>query len=148
MGSRKDPAMSDPDLVFLSATAALTKFRRKELSPVELLDALIQHIESTDVTLNAVCDRRYDEARIEAAASAARYVGKGGEPRELDGLPLAAKEEHPMAGRSYSMGSLIYREAIADETHPIIERAQAAGATVTTLSRCLIHPRYHSPATQ
>ena len=122
--------MSDLDLVFLSATEALTRFRRKELSPVELLDALIERIESVDGQLNAVCDRRYDEARAEALESAARYAGKGNAPRPLEGLAVAAKEEHPMSGRSYSMGSLIYKDLIADETHPIIERIQAAGGIV------------------
>jgi aspartyl-tRNA(Asn)/glutamyl-tRNA(Gln) amidotransferase subunit A len=77
-----------------------------------------------------VCDRRYDEALAEARASADRYAGTGGAPRPLDGLPVAAKEEHPMAGRSYSMGSLIYQDLVADETHPIIERIQAAGGIV------------------
>ncbi len=122
--------MADTDLPFLSAVEALAKFRSKELSPVELLDALIERIESTEGQINAVCDRRYDEARAEAAGSASRYAGKGDSARALEGLPVAAKEEHPMTGRSYSMGSLIYKDLIADQTHPIIQRVQAAGGIV------------------
>ncbi len=122
--------MTDTDLPFLSAVEALAKFRSKELSPVELLDALIERIESSEEQINAVCDRRYDEARAEAIESASRYAGNGNSARALEGLPVAAKEEHPMIGRSYSMGSLIYKDLVADKTHPIIERVQAAGGIV------------------
>ena len=118
------------ELAYLSATEALARFRSKELSPVELLDALIERIEDVDQEINPVCDRRYVEGRAEAKVSEARYAGKGDAPRALEGVPVAAKEEHPMAGRSYSMGSLIYKDLVADETHPIIERILAAGGII------------------
>ena len=71
--------------------------RDKSLSPVEYLEALIERIERLEPTLNAVADRRYDEARVEAAGAAQRYAN--GTARALDGVPVAAKEEHPMVGR-------------------------------------------------
>ena len=122
--------MTDTDPCFLPANEALTLFQTKELSPVELLDALIQRIESTEPTINAVCDRRYDEARAEAAASATRYAGSGDPPRPLDGIPVAAKEEQPMVGRVNSYGSLAYADHIATETHPMLQRIQAAGGII------------------
>ena len=121
--------MPDLDLAYLSATDALSMFRARTLSPVELLDALIDRIESVDVTINAVVDRRYDEARVEAKASADRYAG-GGEPLPLDGLPVAAKEEHPMAGRSWRQGSHVLADVVAEVDHPIIERIPRAGGIV------------------
>jgi Asp-tRNA(Asn)/Glu-tRNA(Gln) amidotransferase A subunit family amidase len=121
--------MPDLELAYLSATDALSMFRAGTLSPVELLDALIDRIESVDGTINAVVDRRYDEARVEAKASADRYAG-GGEPLPLDGLPVAAKEEHPMAGRSWRQGSHVLADVVADVDHPIIERITNAGGIV------------------
>ena len=122
--------MTDTDLCFLSATEALTRFRSKELSPVELLDAVIERIEATEPALNAVCDRRYEQARAEAEASAARYAGTGDGPRPLEGLPVAAKEEQPMIGRVNSYCSLPYADQIASETHPMLERIQASGGII------------------
>ena len=64
-----------PDLPYLSAHETLALFRSRELSPVEHLDALIEHIERHDRVLNTVVDRRYDEARAEAEHAAGRYAG-------------------------------------------------------------------------
>jgi aspartyl-tRNA(Asn)/glutamyl-tRNA(Gln) amidotransferase subunit A len=122
--------MTDHDLLDLSASSALELFRSKRLSPVELLDALIDRIEEVEPAVNAVCDRRYDEARVEASAAADRYAGKGDAPRELEGVPVAVKEEQPMAGRVNSLGSLVYATNVATTTHPMVERIQAAGGIV------------------
>ena len=118
------------DLPYLGAGEALSLFRTRELSPVEYLDALIERIEASEPTINAVADRRYDEARAEAEASAARYLGRGDSPRALEGLPVAAKEEHPMIGRSWTQGSLTLVDEVAQIDHPIIERIQEAGGII------------------
>ncbi len=120
--------MADDDIAYLSAADTLAAFRSKVLNPVEHLDALIERIERLEPTINAVADRRYDEARAEAAVSAARYAA--GTARPLEGLPVAAKEEHPMAGRSWKQGSLTLADEVAPYDHPIIERIQAAGGII------------------
>jgi aspartyl-tRNA(Asn)/glutamyl-tRNA(Gln) amidotransferase subunit A len=119
-----------PDLPYLSASDTLDLFRSRELSPVEHLDAMIGQIETHDPVLNAVVDRRYDEARSEAEAAALRYLGKGDAPRPLEGLCIAAKEEQPMLGRLWQQGSIAFQEEIATYDHPIIERIQAAGGVI------------------
>lgn len=120
--------MATTDLAYLSALDALAAFRDGTLSPVDYLEALIERIERLEPTLNAVAERRYSEAREEAARSAARY--KDGTARPLEGLPVAAKEEHPMSGRSWSQGSLVLAGEVAPFDHPIIERIQAAGGII------------------
>jgi aspartyl-tRNA(Asn)/glutamyl-tRNA(Gln) amidotransferase subunit A len=118
------------ELSYLSAYDTLDLFRRGELSPIEHLDALIAQVEAHDDVLNAVVDRRYDEARSEAREAAQRYAGKGDAPRPLEGLCVAAKEEHPMAGRSSQHGSLVFVDEVAKYDHPIIERVQNAGGII------------------
>ena len=81
------------DLHYLPATEAIRRFRTRELSPVELLDAVIARAEAVEPTINAFAHTRYEEARAEAKAAEARYAGKGGEPRPLEGIPLAIKDE-------------------------------------------------------
>jgi aspartyl-tRNA(Asn)/glutamyl-tRNA(Gln) amidotransferase subunit A len=119
-----------PELHYESAYDVLEMFRNRELSPMEYLECLIERIETHDPAINAVVDRRYDEARAEARASEQRYLGKGDAPRPLDGLCVAAKEEHPMAGRSWRQGSLAFADEVAKYDHPIIERIQAAGGVI------------------
>lgn len=116
------------DTIYLSAAELLEAFRNRSLSPVEHLEAVIAHVESIDPVLNAVVDRRYDEARLEAKAAADRYAH--GTPLPLDGVPVAAKEEQPMRGRSWQQGSFVYETFVADLDHPIIERIQAAGGII------------------
>ena len=120
--------MSDLDAVYLSATELLAAFNAKELSPVEYLEVVIDRVEQMEPTINCVADRRYEEARAEAKESAARYAR--GEARAIDGVPVAAKEEHPMKGRAWTQGSLSLTDEVADIDHPIIERIQAAGGII------------------
>ena len=137
--------MADSGLAYLSAVDALAAMRSKALSPVEYLDALIDRIERLEPTLNAVADRRYDEARAEAKEAADRYAH--GAARALEGLPVAAKEEHPMAGRVWSQGSLVLAAEIAPLDHPIIERIQDAGGVIhirTTTPEFCCAPYCHS----
>ena len=123
------------DVTALGAVETLQLFRAKQLSPMEALTALIDQVERYEPTINAVIDRRYDEAIEEARASTQRYAE--GRELALDGLAVAAKEEHPMRGRLWQQGSFTLRDEVADVDHPIIERIQQAGA--------IIHVRTSTP---
>ncbi len=117
------------DLHYLSATDALAKFRSKELSPVELLRAVIARAEAVEPAINAFAERRFDEALDAAKAAEARYAA--GEPSgPLDGLPVAVKEEAPIAGQRNTLGSLPLRDAVATETAAFVQRILDAGGIV------------------
>lgn len=118
------------DIPFLTAIETLELYRRREVSPVEVIDALITHIEACEPAFNAVADRRYDEARAEARLAERRWLGLDGGPRALEGVAVAAKEEEPMAGRSWTQGSLTLAGHVADFDHPVIERIQNAGGII------------------
>jgi Asp-tRNA(Asn)/Glu-tRNA(Gln) amidotransferase A subunit family amidase len=112
----------------LSATDALTAMRAKELSPVELLASVRRRADAVEPTVNALCERRTDEADAAAVDSADRYA-RGEDIRALEGLPVALKEEVPVRGWRMRYGSLAVDE-IATETAPIAERIFDAGAVV------------------
>ncbi|MGN6679737.1 MAG: hypothetical protein ACTHKL_18390 [Streptosporangiaceae bacterium] len=65
------------DLHYLSAVDALAKFRNKELSPVELLEAVIARAEVVEPAINAFAESRFDEALKAAKAAEARYASGG-----------------------------------------------------------------------
>ncbi|MEU5218716.1 amidase [Streptomyces sp. NPDC020807] len=123
--------MTDPgDLAYMPASEALARFRDRSLSPVELMTAVIERAEAVESKVNALAERTFEEALAAARAAEARYAGKGEAPRALEGLAVATKEEQPIAGRSATDGSLAFRDEIAEETHPVVDRVQAAGGIV------------------
>jgi len=119
-----------PELPYLQARELLDLFRSRELSPVEHLDSLIEQIDKHDPAINAVVDRRYDEARAEARQAEQRYLGTAEAPRPLEGVCVAAKEEQPMVGRSWRQGSRALIDEVAEYDHPVIERIQQAGGII------------------
>lgn len=116
------------DIAQLDAASTLQMYRTRQLSPSEVIAALIDHVEQHEPAINAVADRRYEEAVAEARASTERYAN--GTARPLEGVAVAAKEEHPMRGRLWQQGSQTLRDEIADVDHPIIERIQQAGGII------------------
>ncbi|MFQ6332100.1 amidase [Nocardia sp. CWNU-33] len=130
------------DLAYLSATDAQRLFTARELSPVELMNAVIERTEKVEPTVNAFTERLFEQALTQAVHAADRYLGKNGlTPRPLEGVPIAAKEKHAIAGRTLTDGSLANAGTIATENAPIIERIQYAGgiihARTTTPELCL-----------
>src|SRR5262245_21404877 len=118
------------ELYALSATEALRRFRARELSPVELLEAVIARAEEVEPTVNALCHTFYDDARAQAREAEARYAGRGEAPRALEGIPLAIKEEEAVEGQPWTQGSLIYKDLVADYSSAFTRRHLEAGAIV------------------
>jgi amidase len=129
---------SEP-LHYMAATEALAAFRARELSPVELLDAVIARAEAVEPTVNALCHTYFDEARDQARAAEARYAGRGEPPRALEGLPVAVKAEEAIEGQPWSQGSLIHRVVVAPHTSEFARRHLDAGAIVHARST---HPEF------
>ena len=125
------------DLHYLTASEALALFRARELSPVELMQATIDRIEAVDGEVNALPVRFFDEALEGARRAEARYAGRGGRPRSLEGLPVAVKDEVEVAGQPCTEGSLILKDNIAEHTAACIQRIIDAGG--------IIHARSATP---
>jgi Asp-tRNA(Asn)/Glu-tRNA(Gln) amidotransferase A subunit family amidase len=118
------------DLHEIGAAEALRSFRDRSLSPVELMEAVIARAERVEPHINAFAVTYYDEALEAARLAEARYVGSGPRPRALEGLPVATKEETPIAGRTLEYGSLAFKGHVATKTAPVAARILAAGGIV------------------
>jgi Asp-tRNA(Asn)/Glu-tRNA(Gln) amidotransferase A subunit family amidase len=121
--------MSHDDLCYLSATEALALFRKKKLSPVELMTAVIDRAEATKDKINAFTYTHYDEALALAKKAEARYA-KGKKTGPLEGLPVAVKDESYIAGKPTSNASLVLKDFVAEKTSPNNQRIMAAGGIV------------------
>jgi aspartyl-tRNA(Asn)/glutamyl-tRNA(Gln) amidotransferase subunit A len=124
-----------PALHTLSAVEALNLFRSRDLSPVEYLEDLIARNDAVGGAVNAFTDTYFDEALDQARVAAQVYAG--GEPRPLEGLPIAVKDEADVAGKRTTNGSLLWVDRVAERDEPMIERIRAAGG--------IIHARTATP---
>ena len=84
-------AASNPLANTSSAAALARMIRKKELSPVEVMDAAIARIESHNSKINALIILHLDEAR-ETAKKAESAVMKGIDLGPLHGIPVAMKD--------------------------------------------------------
>jgi amidase len=137
--------MDKRDLCYLSVRGALDLFSGRKLSPVELLKALLERIESVNPSINAVADCYFEEALVKAREAETRWLNGAGRP--LEGIPVAVKDAQHVAGRRTTYGSPVYRDNIAQQSDPMIERLLAAGAIIhvrTTVSEFCISGVCHS----
>ena len=117
------------ELHYLDATTALRLFRTRELSPVELMDAVIARTEAVNGEVNALTETLFDEARAAAREAASKYA-RGRDLTPLLGLPVATKEKHGLKGRTLSQGLVAKKDQLAPEDHPVISRIRNAGGIV------------------
>lgn len=121
-------ASIDLDLCYMTATEAIAKFEARELSPVELMKAVIARSETVNPKINALTYTFYDRAIEQARAAESAYGKADGRPRPLEGVPVAIKDFHPVKGEITSFGSKIYANFRPENTAPTIERLFEAGA--------------------
>jgi amidase len=121
--------MRDDDLCYLSATEAVALFKRKKLSPVELMSAVIARAEAVQKKINAFTFTHFDEAMALARKAEARYA-RGARTGALEGLPVGIKDESYIAGKPTSNGSLIMKTYVPDQTSPVNARIIRAGGIV------------------
>jgi amidase len=120
--------MADLELCYLPATEAIARFKARTLSPVELMKAVIERAEKVEKKINAFPLKFYDRALEQAKKAEAKYAKTDGRTRPLEGLPVAIKDEALIKGERVTFGSLIYKDFVAEETNPSIDRLLRAGA--------------------
>jgi aspartyl-tRNA(Asn)/glutamyl-tRNA(Gln) amidotransferase subunit A len=117
------------DVCYLSAIELRERYRRRELSPLEVTGLILERIGKLNPSLNAFLTVTVERA-LEDARAAERAYGGEGEPGPLAGIPISIKDLTPTAGIRTTMGSLLYQDWIPDEDGPFVERVNAAGAVM------------------
>ncbi|HJS86786.1 MAG TPA: amidase family protein [Acetobacteraceae bacterium] len=108
----------------LSATEAVDKLRRGEVSPLEMVEAAAERIEAVEPKVNALPIRFLDAAREQAKA----FRGAGEHPGWLAGLPIAVKDYNDVAGQLTTNGSPIYASNTAAADDRTVATLRASGA--------------------
>jgi len=101
--------------------------RRREISPVELTQFVLERIERIQPVLNPFITITDDSARIQAK-QAEREIAKGHYRGRLHGIPISLKDLFYTRGIRTTAGSRILRNFIPKENAPAAERLFEAGA--------------------
>src|ERR1700759_1394041 len=94
----------------ISATEAVDRLRRGEVSPLDMVDAAGERIAAVEPKGNALPIRFVDVAREQAKAF---RRGADDPPGWLAGLPIAVKDHNDVAAQRTTNGSPIYANNIA-----------------------------------
>jgi Asp-tRNA(Asn)/Glu-tRNA(Gln) amidotransferase A subunit family amidase len=116
------------DVCDLSATELAAALRRRELTPLDALDAVLERADAITDEVNPYALRLDERARAAATASGEVLARGAGGP--LTGVPLTVKDSHYIAGVPTMHASLAVEPYVPAETVVAVERLEAAGAVV------------------
>ncbi len=138
------------DLAQLAAPECRALFTKGELSPVELLDAVLDRLARVEPSINAFAHVDAEAARAAARASEARW--RSGAPLgPLDGVPVSIKDMLLTKGMPTRKGSCTTDpNAPQDVDAPSVARLRAGGAVLygkTTTTEFGGSPYSSSPLT-
>jgi len=117
------------DLHWMTAVEAARAIAARELSPVELMTALLERIGRLDPKLNVFIRLDRDAARDAAKAAEAEIVG-GRVRGPLHGVPVGIKDIIDVAGLPTTCHSKILADNIAVADAVCVSRLRGAGAIV------------------
>jgi aspartyl-tRNA(Asn)/glutamyl-tRNA(Gln) amidotransferase subunit A len=113
----------------LTAVDLAAATRRREVSPVEVIEAVHRRMDRLEPRLHAFCHRADDHA-LDAARALERALADGATGGPLCGVPIGVKDLVAVAGMPMPGGSPAYRDFVPDEDDIVVERLRAAGAIV------------------
>jgi amidase len=123
------------DLLFAGPAALAAKVRAKEVSPRELVEAHLARIDALNGKLNAFRVTMAEQALAEADAMTS-FDGP------LAGVPIAVKDDLPVAGQAMTWGSRTYGPPQPADAEAV-RRLRAAGAIavgITNVPELMIFP--------
>ncbi len=121
--------MSQEELCYLSAIELRQLYRKRALSPVEVVDAVLQRIERLNPKLTAFVTVTADLARKQAVDAEQAYA-TGHDRPPLLGIPVSIKDVTPTRGIRTTRGSLLWKDWVPEEDAPVVERLYSAGAVL------------------
>jgi amidase len=104
-------------------------YRRKEISPLEIITAHLERIQALQPKLNAFVHIDAESA-LARARSADATLARGEDLRPLEGIPLTVKSCIDVAGWPCPAGSLLRKDFVPTTDAVLVARLEAAGAIV------------------
>src|SRR5215472_14289509 len=122
-------------LMRLTAIEAVARLKRREVTPLEMIEAAERRIAEGEPAINALPTLAFERAR-EHARRLMRGESRAaeGEPGWLAGLPVAIKDLVDVAGVRTTYGSVIFKDHVPRTSHPLVERIERKGGIVIAKS--------------
>ena len=129
-----DLSMSDTsnELIKMSATEAVARLRSKEVSPLDLVEASIQRIETVDTKVNALPIHCFEQARDQAKTI--DVEAHSANPKSLCDLPIAVKDYNDLCGAVTTYGSPIFADNVAKQSDATVRQLESNGAIAVAKS--------------
>src|SRR4051812_1925087 len=121
------PAGADNELIYMSARRQLALYKKRKLSPIEVLESQIKRTAEVNPKINAVTFFHWRGARTAAKNSENRYLRD--EPLPLDGVTVAIKDQFDKIGWKITAGSKLVN-TVCKSNHPLVEKLIRAGAVL------------------
>ncbi|SDD92722.1 aspartyl-tRNA(Asn)/glutamyl-tRNA(Gln) amidotransferase subunit A [Variovorax sp. CF079] len=111
----------------MSATEVRARVARRELSPVEITEAVLARADALQPRLNCFITICHDEA-LRAAKAAEAAVMRGEALGALHGVPLTVKDLVNTRGVRTTFGSVLYQDHVPDHDAEAVARLRRQGA--------------------
>jgi len=116
-------------VAYASALELKHAIAKKRVSPVELVQAALDHQAKVEPKINAFVTVTAEMA-LEAAKAAEIKIMKNEKLGALEGLPISVKDVIPVKGVRLTSGSRAMADTVAAIDAPVVERLKAAGACI------------------
>jgi aspartyl-tRNA(Asn)/glutamyl-tRNA(Gln) amidotransferase subunit A len=117
------------EILNLGISRLATELRRRQVSPVEVVEAALARIEEVDKTLRSFITVT-KEAALSAARIAENEITQGAYRGPLHGIPVAVKDVIDSAGVRTTKGSRIFADSVPATDADVVARLKSAGAIV------------------
>ena len=121
--------MSLRDLTFASALDLARLYRSRKVSPLEVVQALLERIDAVNPQVNAIVTLAREGALWEARRAAAA-LKRGATLPPLFGIPVGIKDVTPTRGLRTTFGSTLFKDNVPEEDALVVQRLRDAGAIV------------------
>jgi aspartyl-tRNA(Asn)/glutamyl-tRNA(Gln) amidotransferase subunit A len=128
--------MDDDTLCFSTLSELADRIRRREVSPVEVVEAHLARIDAVNPRLFAFLEVTAEAARADAKVAEAEIAAGRYRP-PLHGIPWGAKDIFDTAGVRTTYGSSFFRAHVPAEDAESVARLKRAGAVL--LGKCHTH---------
>lgn len=118
------------ELLSKTATEVAGFIESKEVSPVEVTQALLDHAHELNDTINAYISFR-DDAALTEAKKAEEEISAGQYRGPLHGIPMAIKDNLYVGGEVTTMASKIHGDFVSKDDSSVVAKLKEAGAVLT-----------------
>jgi amidase len=118
------------DVCFVPATELARLYRRRRISPLEVMQAVLARIDAVNPTVNAYVTVARESALAEARRATRLLSRKPSTLPPLHGVPVSIKDLYATQRVRTTWGSLIYKDYVPDADDLVVQRLKTAGAIV------------------